>query len=559
MKNASRRRVPAALMSLALAAPSGAAEVTRPAVPADDSQIVHVLNRLGYGPRPGDVEAVRQMGVLPWIEQQLHPERITDRALSTRLTTLRTVALDTSVLLDKYELPREAKREIQKKRAEMESASEQEQRRARREFMQKYRDDMDGTPRQVVEELQAAKVLRAVYSERQLEEVMVDFWLNHFNVFANKGPVKFLTGEYEREVIRPRVWGKFEDLLKATAQSPAMLFYLDNWLSADPSANPRADRARLASAGAFGMRRGRRTTMTREEAPPPAGRKRGLNENYAREIMELHTLGVDGGYTQKDVTEVARCFTGWTIRGLRQGDPEFAFDARLHDKKDKLVLGRAIKPGGQEEGEAIIHLLATHPSTARFISYKLARRFVADEPPAALVERAAETFRKTDGDIRSVVSAIVTSPEFLGSEHRAAKVKTPFEFAASAVRAAGADVVDARDLSRRIGQMGMPLYLQQPPTGYKDTADAWVSTSGLLARLNLALDLATGKVRGVTVDKAMLAPSGDPKGAAEALAARLVPSGLSPATRQTLAGEAVGTDLTRIAGLILGSPEFQRR
>jgi uncharacterized protein (DUF1800 family) len=275
--------------------------------------------------------------------------------------------------------------------------------------------------------------------------------------------------------------------------------------------------------------------------------------------MELHTLGVDGGYTQKDVTEVARCFTGWTIRGLRQQDPEFFFDARVHDRKDKVVLGRTVKAGGREEGEAVIHLLATHPSAARFIAQKLARRFVADEPPGPLVERAAETFRRTDGDIRAVVHTIVTSPEFLGPEFRAAKVKTPFEFAVSAVRAAGADVPDARDLGRRIGQMGMPLYLQQPPTGYKDTADAWVSTSGLLARLNLALDLAAGKVRGVSVDKALLAPPGDSKADGESLAARLLPSGLSTATRQTLAGEAAGADPARIAGLILGSPEFQRR
>jgi uncharacterized protein (DUF1800 family) len=259
------------------------------------------------------------------------------------------------------------------------------------------------------------------------------------------------------------------------------------------------------------------------------------------------------------VTEVARCLTGWTIRGLRQDEPEFVFDARIHDRKDKLVLGHTIKAGGKDEGDAVIHLLATHPATARFISYKLARRFVADEPPAALVDRAAEAFRKTEGDIRAVVQLIVTSPEFLGNEYRAAKIKTPFEFVASAARAAGAEVQDARDLARRVGQMGMPLYLQQPPTGYKDTAEAWVSTSGLLARLNLALDLAAGKVRGVSVDKSMLAPTPGPGKAAEALAARLVPAGLSPATRQTLDGEPADADPTRLAGLILGSPEFQRR
>jgi uncharacterized protein (DUF1800 family) len=229
------------------------------------------------------------------------------------------------------------------------------------------------------------------------------------------------------------------------------------------------------------------------------GRRRGLNENYAREIMELHTLGVDGGYSQKDVTEVARCFTGWTISRLRQGEPEFAFVSRIHDRGDKVVLGHRIKGGGQDEGRQVIHLLATHPSTARVIATKLARRFVADEPPAAIVDRAAETFRRTDGNIREVVRAIVTAPEFFAASVQSAKVKTPLEFVASALRASGAEVTDARDLGRRLAAMGMPLYLQQPPTGYQDTADAWVSTSGTLARLNLALDLAGGRVRGVTM------------------------------------------------------------
>jgi uncharacterized protein (DUF1800 family) len=276
------------------------------------------------------------------------------------------------------------------------------------------------------------------------------------------------------------------------------------------------------------------------------GRRRGLNENYAREIMELHTLGVDGGYTQKDVTEVARCFTGWTIRGLRQQDPEFHFEPRFHDDGSKMVLGQVIKGSGQDEGRRVIHLLATHPRTARFVSIKLARRFVSDEPPPALVDRTAETFRRTDGNIREVVRTIVTSPEFLASEARTAKVKTPLEFVVSAVRTSGAEVKDATDLARRIGDMGMPLYLQQPPTGYKDTADAWVSTSGLLARLNFALDLAAGRIAGVTVDPTRLA------------AVRLVPQGLSEQTRKTLAAE---VDLTpaRVAGLVLGSPEFQRR
>jgi uncharacterized protein (DUF1800 family) len=405
---------------------------------------------------------------------------------------------------------------VQKRLAEMGGDPSEDQRRElRRELTEKYRGRRDGPPRQVVEELQAAKLVRAVYSERQLDEVLVDFWMNHFNVFAGKGPVKFLVGEYEKGVIRPHAWGKFEDLLRATAESPAMLFYLDNWLSADEAAAQTQGARRFRRFGSFG-----RPEQQRQ------GRKRGLNENYAREIMELHTLGVDGGYTQKDVTEVARCLSGWTIEGLRQQQPRFRFVEALHDPGDKLVLGQAIKGSGQDEGEQVIHRLATHPATASFVSGKLARRFVSDEPPAALVARVAKTFERTDGDIRQVLETLFESPEFW--EARQAKVTTPFEFVVSAVRAAGADVSDARDLLRRIGEMGMPLYLQQPPTGYKDTADAWVSTNGLLARLNFALDLAAGRVRGVKAG-----------------------------TLDEKAGASL--DAPRVGGLVLGSPEFQRR
>jgi uncharacterized protein (DUF1800 family) len=474
-------RLAAAILAVGLGLPDPV-----PARPVeDDAAIEHVLNRLGYGPRPGDVEAVRRMGLDRYVQQQLHPERLPENPeLARRLADLATVSLDTGTLLSKYDLPREAKREIQQRRAAMTGEpTEEDVRRVRRELAAKYGDLMHGTPRQVVAELQAAKVLRAVHSSRQLDEVLVDFWLNHFNVFANKGPVRFLVGEYERDVIRPHAWGRFEDLLKATAESPAMLFYLDNYLSAAPQAARRR-------ASAEGMR--------------PGGRRRGLNENYAREIMELHTLGVDGGYTQKDVTEVARCFTGWTIRDLRRGNPEFAFDARVHDRGDKTVLGQTIKGGGKDEGDRVIRILATHPATARFVSYKLARRFVADEPPESLVDRAAATFLGTGGEIRKVVETIVASPEFAAPSARQAKVKTPLEFVVSAARASGSAVVDARALARRIADMGMPLYLQQPPTGYQDTADAWVSTSGLLARMNFAVDLASGRVSGAPVDVAAL-------------------------------------------------------
>ena len=564
------RRAAALALSLAVAIPAVALaskKAPRPAID-EDALIVHALNRLGYGPRPGDVDQVRAIGLEKWIDQQLHPDRIAEPAVAAHLASLRTLRLSTGDLIARYEVPPEARKEIQAKRAELgDNASEEQTREARRELMQKYRGQMEGTPQEVVQELQSAKILRAVYSERQLDEVMADFWMNHFNVFAGKGPVKFMVGEYERDVVRPHAWGKFEDLLRATAESPAMLFYLDNWLSADPNAPAFGDRAPRTGLGRrpFGRRPWFMGGAPRAQGPPAGtgqgqARKRGLNENYAREIMELHTLGVDGGYTQKDVTEVARCFTGWTMRNPRQGQPQFFFNERIHDHGDKVVLGHRIvsKGGGKNEGDEVIHLLATHPSTARFISYKLVRRLVSDEPPKALVERAAETFRKTGGDIRAVVKTIVTSAEFASPAARAAKVKTPFEFVVSAARATGAEVDDARALAGRIAAMGMPLYQQQPPTGYKDTADAWVSTSGLLARLNLALDLAAGKVRGVSVDAARLVATqaaADP----DVVAARLVPSGLSPSTRKTLESEAKGADPSRIAGLILGSPEFQRR
>jgi uncharacterized protein (DUF1800 family) len=545
----SHRSRPAASVALVLALAVPPPLRASAPLPSDEATIVHALNRLGYGPRPGDVEKVRAMGLSRWIEQQLEPSRISEPVLAGKLKALPTASLSTHDLMKGYEIPPEAQREIQKRRAEMGGEpSEEEQQKVRRELTQKYAGQMAGPPRRVVDELQEAKVIRAVYAERQLDEVMVDFWLNHFNVYAQKGPIKFMVAEYEREVLRPRVFGHFEDLLLATAESPAMLFYLDNWMSSDPNAKPPRHQGRPGANGFF-----RRyppgasgDPRLRQGDPQAQKARRGLNENYAREIMELHTLGVDGGYTQKDVTEVARCFTGWTIKGLRQQEPEFHFEPRLHDNGDKLVLGQIIKGAGQDEGRRVIHILATHPSTARFMATKLARRFVADDPPPALVDRAARTFGNTDGNIREVVRTIVTSPEFLAPEARSAKIKTPLEFVVSAVRASGASVDDAEDLAKRIGEMGMPLYMQQPPTGYKDKAEAWVSTSALLARLNFALDLAGGRVIGVTVDATRIQP------------AAVVPQGLSEQTRKTLDAEAELTP-ARMAGLVLGSPEFQRR
>jgi uncharacterized protein (DUF1800 family) len=497
---------------------------------AGDKAIVHVLNRMAFGPRPGDVERVRAIGIDRYIDQQLHPQRVADPGMAARLSGLASIGMSSRDIAREYELP---------------------QLQARRERKQNAQADQSGAPRKpdplqqkangVIVELAEQKVLRAIYSERQLEEVLTDFWFNHFNVDARKGPARFMLTEYERETIRPHVLGKFRELLEATAKSPAMLFYLDNWMSADPD-GPHADMVppRLAR-GPFGGRvvvpGGVRQRPQGKNAP------KGLNENYGRELMELHTLGVDGGYTQKDVTEVARAFTGWTIQNPRQGG-SFTFNPRLHDAGQKVVLGHVIKAGGGEaDGEQVLDILAREPATARLIATKLARRFVSDTPTPALVDRAAARFRATDGDLREVTRTILTSPEFLAPESYRAKVKTPFEFVVSAARAVGADVQEALPLVRQLQQLGMPLYQCQPPTGYKDTADAWVNAGALVSRMNFALTLAGNKLRGVSVASL---PAAD----------EVLVADLSETTRATIAKAG---DAQQMAALTLGSPEFQRR
>ena len=473
-----------------------------------DPNVVHVLNRIAFGPRPGDVERVRALGVKKYIEQQLHPERIADPAVDARLKHLTTIALSSREIQEMYERPAV---EVRRDRKQNDGQPTPEMRAAQQRA------------RNVVQELGEQKVLRAVYSERQLQEVLTDFWFNHFNVDARKGRSRTFLTEYEREAIRPHVLGKFRDLLGATAKSPAMLFYLDNWMSADPNGphlaradgglTPRGRNSAIFRGGGVRPRspgdgvRPRSPGNGVRPQPPLQGQnaraRRGLNENYGRELMELHTLGVDGGYTQKDVTEVARAFTGWTIENPRRtGAPAariagggaeggFVFEPRIHDPGEKVVLGHVIKAGGgQSDGEQVLDLLAAHPSTARFIATKLARRFVSDTPPPALVDRAAARFQKTGGDLREVTRTILTSPEFIAPEARNAKVKTPLEFVASALRTTGADVADATQYVQALRQLGMPLYMCQPPTGYADTADAWVNTGALVDRMNFALRLA---------------------------------------------------------------------
>jgi uncharacterized protein (DUF1800 family) len=362
---------------------------------------------------------------------------------------------------------------------------------------------LNNPQRVVAGELMQAKLLRAIYSERQLDEVMTDFWFNHFNVFLGKGADRYLVTSYERDVIRPHAMGKFEDLLVATARSPAMLFYLDNWLSVGPE-----------SELAQGIRRNphprRRGHFPSNPRPLKGkGKRNGLNENYGRELMELHTLGVNGGYTQQDVTEVARVLTGWTIDQPQKGGG-FKFEERMHEPGTKTVLGHKIKQHGEKEGMEVLHLLAHHPSTARFISSKLAMRFVSDDPPAALVDRMAETFQKKDGDIREVLKTLFQSPEFWSDNAYRAKLKTPLEFVVSAVRATGSDVSDALPLARQLQTLGMPLYGMQPPTGYSMKSDAWVNSSALLGRMNFSMALMAGRIKGVEVDpdRLVATPSG---------------------------------------------------
>jgi uncharacterized protein (DUF1800 family) len=563
---------------LAVSAVLGAAGQSKSAVPVkpDNRTIVHLLNRLGFGPTPGDVDRVREIGLQAYIDQQLHPERIVDAEMVTRLAGLDTLSKSTREMAEDYYLPAQmARRQRQQATQDSSTTSTPPPGAAtRREMLTPQQMAAMRKEREVLSELTQAKMLRAIYSERQLEEVMVDFWFNHFNVFAGKGLVRMYLSEYERDAIRPHVLGKFRDLLQATAESPAMLFYLDNWQSTAPEGsataadrasdlrNPRRMPTRPGTPRPGAINRPGQFNQLRTLADLPAGaqnRRRGLNENYARELMELHTLGVDGGYTQKDVQEVARAFTGWTIANPRQGG-SFRYEARMHDDGDKLVLGQKIKSGGgKNDGDQVLDLLAKHPSTARFIATKLARRFVADEPPTALVERAAKRFRDTDGDIREVVRTIVTSPEFFAPEAHRAKVKTPFEFVVSAVRTTGTDAGNAQPLVQTVRSLGMPLYGCQPPTGYADKADAWVNTGALLNRINFAVSLTSGRPDR-NGPRRLEARASSAAALAGLTSDTLIASALAGEVSESTAAT-VGRATTTPQGLalVLGSPEFQRK
>jgi uncharacterized protein (DUF1800 family) len=565
----------------------------------DRQKIIHVLNRLGYGPRPGDVERVEKMGLQRYIEQQLHPERIDDSALQSDLAKFDILTMGDVELYqtfrDEQEMERERRREQAEaaKNADTQMVSATSTNQAGRMAPAQRRPGGEGPRRSflAVAELQNAKIISAIESPRQFNEVMVDFWSNHFNIDVRKGPCRVLKVVDEREVIRPHVFGKFRDLLEASAKSPAMLHYLDNFQNSV---------ARELSPNE--LRRREQFAQQNPGAALPAVNSQtrtvgGINENYAREIMELHTLGVDGGYTQKDVQEVARCFTGWTVNPQTG---EFVFAPRRHDNGSKTVLGHFIPAnGGIKDGETVLDILASHPSTAKFIATELCRRLVADDPPPALVDRIAAVFRETDGDLRQVYQAIIFSPEFFSPQTYRAKIKSPFEFAVSGVRATGGILVsdDFLPLDKRLAiesgatfgrggdrlasaqrkslnigiiQMGEPLFAYQAPTGYPEDSRKWVNTGALIARMNFALALAEHKIVDVSVTPADLLRGTDidkPDLIFDQLNEVFLHGEMSAPTRATLekhmvagkdGGGASTVNPAELTALVLGSPEFQR-
>jgi uncharacterized protein (DUF1800 family) len=555
----------------------------------EDEAILHALNRLAYGPRSGDIQRIRQMGLAKWIDVQLDPSSIDDSALDQRLARYPTLAMSSKQLLDDFPPANQA--------AKKEGVSKEQY---QQEMQQKRQDSIAGMlptgngnfdranaqlarlvgPGRITAELAMAKLDRAIYSERQLEAIMEDFWFNHFNVFADKGADRWLLTAYVRDTIRPHTMGKFEDLLVATAKSPAMLFYLDNWVSADPAAFERMQQEMMMRRrryyGVFGeMPAGPPPGFPGAQAKQPNQQERGLNENYGREVMELHTVGVDAGYTQQDVIGMARCLTGWTVHQPRK-DPEFFFDERIHALGDKVVMGRRFNYGDMRDGEEALKMLANDPHTAHFISSELARHFVSDNPPPTLVDRMAEKFASSGGNIRAVLRTMIYSPEFWSKDTYRAKVKTPFELVASTARALNADVEVTLPLVGWVGRMGEPLFQCQPPTGYSDKAQTWVNSGALLNRLNFALAFATDHMGGAEVELKEAfgaAAAADPNAALSSALDAFLDGQVAPGTKQTLEARLSDPQVLQarlddpvkqvneglIAGLVLGAPEFQRR
>jgi uncharacterized protein (DUF1800 family) len=576
----------------------------------EEQKILHVLNRLGFGARPGEVEKVKAIGLNQYIEQQLNPSSISDEVAEAKVRNFDVLKLSNDEMFSKYPAPAALlqlvaqqngmnRRELQAQRAEareerqkkqegkMENKDGQmpanpnrpqgnsEEAMYQQQIQEMYQKYNLGRPNQISQQLNASRILRAVYSEKQLNEVMVDFWSNHFNVFANKQSVRWFLPEYDRDVIRPNALGNFKDLLLATAKSPAMLYYLDNFQSV-AEATPQEvsqQRQRLEQLKNNPKARERfkqNQNLTDEQVDERIKQieqrmgqaRRGLNENYAREIMELHTLGVDGGYTQKDIQEVARAFTGWTItdpRGYRNaanvtgrdaqmrnrqerqlGLPantpsgKFIFLDQIHDKGEKMILGQKVNEGGINDGLKVIDMLAKHPSTAKFIAKKLAVKFVNDNPSEALVGRVADAFTQSNGDIKTTLRALFTDSEFYAPENYRAKIKTPFEVVISGIRTIGADT-NGMAIQGLLQKMGEGLYNWQAPTGYPDTAEDWVNTGALLERMNFAVAIASNRIPGTRVDLSKLGSnSGDKAKLLENYLAVILNNEVSEATKSSL-------------------------
>ena len=495
-----------ALLALSGVAPVAiSAQASRPSTTARpeirelpaDQQILQALNRLTFGPRPGDALRVRATGLDKWIDQQLHPDKIDDSRIEQFVAQYPTINQNQDDLLKEY-TEQQRERRLMKREAGDTSRVAAADATAVRQQMQ-----MQNSRRQVVSQLQSSRVARAVGSERQLQEVMTDFWENHFNIYAAKGaPEPYYLLDFDENVIRPHALGKFRDLLEAVAKSPAMLFYLDNARSMADSTRPTLREAGGGRREAVIRRRGLgQIPIQRRPQPQQVQKKQraGLNENYGRELMELHTLGVDGGYTQQDVINVARAFTGWTIKPPAQGGG-FIFRPQLHDAGEKVVLGHKLPAGrGMEDADDVLDILAKSPATARFISYKLARRLVSDSPSTALVNHVAQVYLKTDGDIREVVRAIVTSPEFFSQQAFRSKVKSPFEVVVSALRAVNAAPDSAPRSAQVIAYLGQPIFGHQAPNGWPETGDAWMNTGAILNRINFGMAAAGGRLPGVDV------------------------------------------------------------
>ena len=572
----------------------------------EDQKILHILNRLGYGARPGDVEKVKQIGIQKYIEQQLNPASINDAAVNAKLEKFDVLKMSNDELFAKYPnggavlmavaqkdglkrqdlqgLRKNQTADAPKAEGEMNGdavdkkqndLSEADRQKYQQEIAALYKEYNLGRPQQITQQLNASRILRAAYSEKQLQEEMVDFWTNHFNVYANKGATRWFLPEYDRDVIRPNALGNFKDLLTATAKSPAMLFYLDNFQSMSPNAQLGNNRRPNANNAQMNPQRRERlkqqyglsdaeldARLKQNQNGQKRKNERGINENYAREVMELHTLGVDGGYSQKDIQELARCFTGWTIvdaRGYRKtfanmanganderlarqmrlaGIPEdaksgsFYFNERTHDKGEKVVLGQKINEGGIKDGEKAIDILVNQPATAKFIARKLAVKFVSDNPSDALVNRVADAFHNSKGDIKTTLRAMFSDKEFYAPENYRAKIKTPFEVVVSAIRTVGADT-NGNQIQGMLAKMGEPLYGYQTPNGYPDTAEDWVNTGALLERLNFAVALASNRIPGTKVNLKAFAGKDDAEILNRAIDA-ILDGQITPNTKATL-------------------------